>query len=103
MKLSSSIGTKLRGVLVMSQIAVPVISSTKPAPSHFFRAKKRTPLMYLPVKLSNPELNAVKKRLPNPIFFLPSVACVFFNNSAHNAGVRVSALTAEMMMAMANV
>ncbi|MNW17881.1 hypothetical protein D3C71_2172230 [compost metagenome] len=59
--------------------------------------------MYLPVKLSKPELNAVKKRLPNPIFFPASVACVFFNNSAHNAGVNVRAFTAEIIMAMANV
>ncbi|MNY65790.1 hypothetical protein D3C86_2031140 [compost metagenome] len=54
----------------------------------------------------NPELNARKNRWFNFKGFFsaaPSEWCLFFNNRAHNAGVSVNALTAEMIIAMASV
>ncbi|MNX85096.1 hypothetical protein D3C86_1169220 [compost metagenome] len=65
-KESSSIGTKLLGVLLIIQPARAVIRIIKPAPIHFFTIKNRNPLIYLPVKFSKPALNAVKNRFPNP-------------------------------------
>jgi len=53
----------------------------------------------------NPALKAEPKRFPKPLLWIPlaSSCSLFLRSRAHNAGLKVNALTAEIRMAMASV
>ena len=71
--------------------------------SHLRLIKKSTPFLYLAIRASKAVLNALRKREAKLFFCVPSSLIYGFSISAHNAGLRVNALIAEIPTATAIV
>src|ERR1700743_3526067 len=98
----SSLGTNPPGVVFMQNTSRATKQTITAGTIHRLLLKKVIVLRYLFLSTSNAALNPVKKRCIKFCLADPCSACGL-RNKAHNAGLKVSAFTADIIIAEARV
>ena len=99
----SSSGTKLVLVVFIKKANSTTEATRSVHTIHLRLIKNNTPFLYLSIIASKAALNALRKRAAKLFFSVPSSLIYGFKNKAHSAGLKVSALTAEIPTATAIV